>query len=237
MSWRFPAFHCLVWSLLQTPGAEPISLPDVMAKARDNSAELEVTLGQQNKWAGSGSHELVLADRVLKWAAKSRKSLPLDLLPNIQKFIGDGVMIGDAGVASQNQIDPIGQHPLESRDFDPVRLGQAIGDMVANFRSQVLQGGDKQSRRGLPIDIEVAPNADRFLVVDGLCQTGDGYIYVGQYLRRGWLVVVRIKESACLLYCSQATLRQELRQQRVVGKCEKVGGDIGCRRRLPVAQN
>ena len=94
-------------------------------------------------------------------------------------------------------------------------LNGSQGDVVADLGPQVAQGFDQQGRRGLAVDIEIAPNQDGFAAADGLPQSNDGPLQVGQVAGWGRGVLLGIQEGPHLRRIGPAALGQGFHDQRV----------------------
>ena len=129
----------------QDDASVSISIADVMAQARDKSAELNTAIGQQNQWAGSASNELKLADRALKWATKSYKNIPMDLVPHTSKFIGFGLMLGTP--FNESWFRP--HSPFYNYQHPPSTVDVAMGEAVSYAKLAAALPVPKLLHRGV----------------------------------------------------------------------------------------
>src|SRR5687768_4879602 len=79
-----------------------------------------------------------------------------------------GFVGGDASVARDNELRAVLDDGLESLDMHAVTLLAANRDVIDDISAQGLQRLHQHSCGGLPVYVEVAPDADHFVLADCL---------------------------------------------------------------------
>ena len=146
-----------------------------------------------------------------------------------------GRMGGDAGIAGQDEFCAAVNDLLQVGNIDPVALVLPHRDMEGDIRMQFLERLDEDGRGGLAIRIEITPDADGCMGVDGCFQTICNGSEPGQVGRRGRGVGLRIQEGTGSLGRAQAAPEQRLCHERV--QVRKRSRGINRRRLDPVHGN
>jgi hypothetical protein len=93
----------------------------------------------------------------------------------------DGVVGGDAGVAGEDEFCAVVDDGSEGFDMNAVTLFSSDGDVIDDVRIQGAQGLHEQGGGGLPVHVEIAPDADAFLVADSQIDEVNCFFNAGEW--------------------------------------------------------
>ncbi len=107
-----------------------------------------------------------------------------------------GLVGGDAGIAGQDEFCTLVNDFLQMWNIDAVTLALAHRDVVGDIRAQGMQGLDEHGRGGLPVHIEITPDANGLAGTDGALHPVCGGGKPGQVCGRGGGIRIRVQKGA-----------------------------------------
>ncbi len=134
-----------------------------------------------------------------------------------------GLVSGDARVAGEQELRAVVEDRLESLDVNAVTLLAAYRDVVNDVRAECLKRLYQHCGGGLPVHVEVAPDADNFLFADGVVDALDGRLDIWE---RSEGNRIGMEEGAGRLRRVDAAADESLRDERREAQVRERGGDF-----------
>lgn len=69
------------------------------------------------------------------------------------------------------------------------------GDVVDDIGVELTKGGDEEGGGGLTVYVEIAPDADALVFLEGVENDFDGFVHVGEFVGGGGGVVFGVEEG------------------------------------------